>query len=255
MLETIWQRLAGGPRGEPEVVDLARLPELIPPVLRRLSRELTLIATPAADPRAFYDAPALRHLSPVLRVGVCNALALDVHEACPPYHARRREGRDLLFCSFAARGAPPLRVEVEFTPDGLRGPPGTAYPPEAALDLDGLLRRADFWALPATAGATSHDGDLWHLSVVLGGRQHVLRRCSPKGAERDLLQGVLLALGIDVAALRRGRTPGRAAPTPPAVCTWTPCTARPLPDDPSYLCVEHRARIDAQGENLQRRRR
>lgn len=245
MLETLWQKLAGGPRGEPEVVDIARLPELVPSVLRSLARELKLVATPAADPRAFYDAPSLRHLSPTLRVGLANGYALDAHRACPPYFVQRRDGRDRLFCAYAPTDGPAMRVEVEFTPDGLRGPPGLSFAPEAALDLDHLLRTHDFWQLPTLAGPDGLDGELWHLSVVLGGRHHLLRRWSPRGGDKDLLVGVLLVLGIDVAAERRQRR---------RVCAWRGCSGPPVPGDRSHLCAEHRARVDAQGENLQRRR-
>lgn len=248
MLDTLWQKLAGGPRGEPEVVDVARLPELVPSVLRSLARELKLVATPAAAPRAFYDAPALRHLSPTLRVAMANAYALDAHRTCPPYFAQRSDGRERLFCAYAPAGGPPLRVEVEFTPDGLTGPPGSAFAPEAALDLDRVLRTHDFWQVPTLGGPEGGDGELWHLSVVLGGRHHLVRRCAPKGADHDLLVGVLAALGVDVLAERQARARLRA-------CAWRGCAGRPVPGDPSFLCAEHRARIDAQGQNLDRRRR
>ncbi len=252
MLDTLWQKLSGGPRGEPEVVDIARLPELVPSVLRSLSRELKLLATPAADPRAFYDAPSLRGLSPALRVSLANGHALDAHRVCPPYFARRRDGRDRLFCACAPEDGPPVRVEVEFTPDGLVGPPGAAFAPEAALDLDRLLRTHDFWLQPTLAGPVGAgdglDGELWHLSVVLGGRHHLLRRWSPKGRDHDLLAGVFLVLGVDAAAQRRERARLRT-------CAWRGCAGRPVRGDPSHLCAEHRARVDAQGENLQRRRR
>lgn len=261
MLETLWQRLAGGPRGEPEVVDVARLPELAPSVLRSLARELKLVATPAVDPRAFYDAPPLRQLSPVLRTSLANAYSLEADRVCPPYFAQRRDGRDRLFCAVtdldgpaspserrsSSAGAPWLRVEVEFTPDGLVGPPGSAFAPEAALDLDQLLRAHDFWSRPALEGPEGGAGSLWHLSVVIGGRHHLLRRVAPRGQDRDLLEGVLAALGIDLAARQAERARARR-------CGWPGCPAAPVEGDPSRLCAEHRGRVDAQGENLHQRR-
>lgn len=245
MLETLWRRLAGGPDHEPDLVDIGALPDASPLALRRLARQHRLLVTPAAAPRAFYDAPSLRGLSPGLRVSVANGYALDVHQRCPPYHARRGDGRERLFCSYASGARAPLAVEVEFTPDGVVGPPGTTFPPEAALDLDRLLRRSRFWELPTLAGPDGLEGEMWHLSVVLGGRQHLLRR-GGKCLELPLFRGILQALGVDPrAALARAAGP--------AACAWAPCGEAPLPGDPSRLCAGHRARVDAQGANLTRR--
>ncbi|MCO5172164.1 MAG: hypothetical protein M9894_38195 [Planctomycetes bacterium] len=250
MLETLWRRLAGGPDSEPDLVDIRTLPDASPLVLRRLAREHRLLVTPAAAPHAFHDAPPLRRLSPALRVSVANGYALDVHQRCPPYHAQRGDGRERLFCSFAPACGAPVVVEVEFTPDGVVGPPGTRFQPEAALDLDRLLREAGFWDLPTLSGPDALQGELWHLSVVLGGRHHLLRRCRPKGPDLMLLRGVLLALGVDPSQATRGQDPARRTG-----CAWVPCGDAPLPGDPSRLCAGHRARVDAQGANMTRRRR
>jgi hypothetical protein len=195
VLDALWRRLQGRGEEAVQVVDLAALPPLTPATLRELGRRRVLVAAPAVDPRAVHDAPALAGLSPVLRVSVANAYAVELSRLCPPYHAERRAGGDRVFLHLGGPVDPPLRLEVALTPEGAVGPPGV--PPEAALDLDHVLRQGRFFELP-TIDRPGGAGVLWILSVVLGGRHHLVRRADPRGDDRDLLARVLAALGLDL---------------------------------------------------------
>lgn len=292
MLRGLLERLRGTDQ-EPEEVSLEDLRRLRTgdedTSLVEAMRE-KLITTGCAAPRAFYDAPTFASRGRAERLAGANMMAFAADMHCPPYYAMRADAtKDLLFLSRApSRQGAHFAVEVEYAGEGGRvrdltfhfpgapDPETIALPPERALELEHVLRQGRFWHLPAHDGRGGLDGVDWYVSRLERGRHHLVHRWQPEGSDLELLESLAAVLDDELAALaeRRVGSPGgraRAAyvarlhgepdelrlPDEATArrCSWTRCTNDQAEGDRSRLCAEHRRRIDAQGENLTRRRR
>ncbi len=179
--------------------------------VRALGRDL--IFTRSAPARAFHDAPGLARLPARRRLEVANALALEASRVCPGYAGST--SRDLVFCAHldaegrvrayeAALARVGGRVRRAAVAGALAGP-WVDLSPEAALDVEQVLRASRVWELPAAVEDERHEdvwGDVWWLVRFERGRHHVLRRRAPDGADRALLVSIMAVLEGAVAAAR-----------------------------------------------------
>jgi hypothetical protein len=270
MMRTLLDRLLGE-GAEPETVDLD--------AARGDPECGKLIATGCADPRAFYDAEALRRLGRGARLRAANWVALDVARHCPRWFDERGDpARDLLFCAWVPSRYEPVAVEAELFAEGGRArrvsPMRDGTEPSAWAELDGATaleleaHLRGFWSLPTIDGPQGYDGETWYLVRAQRERHHVVRRFCPRGAARELFVGTLRHLGVDVEAQRAAEEARWAAQARDDLrqqvrdfveqraqrCAWSCCELPPRRGDPSGLCEAHRRRVDAQGANLRKKR-
>lgn len=270
MLRSLLDRLRSAEDdAEPQEVALddlvaERLDDARPRPGRPVTLGERLVATPCAAPRAFYDAPDRAHRRRRERLADANQVAMVTNLEAPPYYALREDRtKDLLFLARRAQWRFPrergheqgFRVEVELREDGgvLRDlarheapAPPIPLPPERLLELAQVLRQGKFWDLPTTEDETGRKGFTWYVSRLERGRQHLIVRHRPSGATLELLESLAAVLDDELALVAQHHATLAAGR-----CAFAPCDRRP---EASGVCAEHRRRIDAQGENLARRR-